>query len=30
MPVGQVQIREFSSLSIEGDLSIFLPEQMLL
>ena len=30
MPVGQVQIREFSSLSIAGDLSIFLPEQMLL
>ncbi len=30
MPVGQVQIREFSSLSIADDLSIFLPEQMLL
>lgn len=30
MPVGQVQIREFSSLRIAGALSIFLPEQMLL
>jgi len=25
MPVGQVQIREFSSLRITGDLVVFLP-----
>ncbi len=30
MPVGQVQIREFSSLRITGDLVVFLPKQMLL
>ena len=30
MPVGQVQIREFSNLRITGDLVVFLPEQMLL
>ncbi len=30
MPVGQVQIREFSILHIAGGLVVFLPKQMLL